>query len=278
MKDFSGRIAVVTGASAGIGRAIAFALARQGCKVALIARGQAALDDAVQEIRAKGYLAYAYRCDLGEPAAVRQTLQAVEQALGPVDILVNNVGAGTFKPLHLTTEEECDIAVRLPYIPAVVATHAVISGMRQRGSGHIVNLTSPAGIFPLPFMVPYTTARHAMVGLSNALHEELRGTGVGVSLICPTRVNTDYFTRNDADMGWYPRISSLFPVLEPEDVATEVISAIRYQRREVIFPWLLTLFVAFFRKAPRLSIWAFRMVGLWRPTKVAQGSTPDTRV
>lgn len=258
---------MVTGASAGIGRAIAFALARQGCKVALIARGQAALDKAVREIQAEGYQAYAYSCDLGEPAAVRQTLRAVEQALGPVDILINNVGAGTFKPLHLTTDAECDIAVRLPYIPALVATHAVIAGMRQRGDGHIVNLTSPAGIFPLPFMVPYTTARHAMVGLSNALYEEMRGTGVGVSLICPTQVNTDYFTRNDADMGWYPRISSLFPVLQPEDVAAKVITAIRQQRREVIFPWLLLFFVALFRKAPRFSILVFRMFGLWGPTK-----------
>lgn len=117
-------------------------------------------------------------------------------------------------------------------------------------------------------MVPYPTARHAMVGLSHALREELRGTGVGVSLICPIQVNTGYFTRNYADMGWYPRISLLFPVLEPERVAREVVKAIRLDRREVVFPWLLWTFVAVFRMALRHSIGLLRLLGLWRPNTV----------
>lgn len=94
----------------------------------------------------------------------------------------------------------------------------------------------------------------------------LRGTGVGVSLICPAQVNTGYFERNDADMGWYPRISSLFPVLEPETVAAVVVRAIRENRREVIFPSLLWLSVVLFRKAPRFSIGLFRLLRLWGPS------------
>ena len=138
--------------------------------------------------------------------------------------------------------------------------------MRARGVGHIVNLTSPAGIFPLPLMVPYTSARHAMVGLSESLYEELRGTGVGVSLVCPAQVNTGYFECNDADMGWYPKISSLFPVSEPEQVARRVVTAIRKNQREVVFPALLWAAVATFRKMPRLSILLFRCLGLWGPS------------
>lgn len=266
MKEFRGRVAVVTGGSAGIGRAIALALAEQGCAVAILARGQAALDEVAARISASGGNACAISCDLGDADQLRRALGRVVAELGPIDILVNNVGAGTFKPLHLTSASECDTAVRLPFVPAVTACHAVVGGMRERGRGHIVNLTSPAGIFPLPFMVPYTAARHAMVGLSQALHEEMRGTGVGVSLICPAQVNTGYFERNDADMGWYPRISSLFPVLEPETVAAVVVRAIRESRREVVFPSLLWLSVALFRKAPRFSIGLFRLLRLWGPS------------
>jgi len=267
MKELKNRVAVVTGASAGIGLAIAEALAKEGCQVAIMARNSKALFKVAAHLDRQGATICAIPCDLGEASTVRQALARVERELGPIDILVNNVGAGTFKPLHLTSVDECDTALKLPYVPAVTACHAVISGMRQRGVGHIVNLTSPAGIFPLPFMVPYTSARHAMVGLSHALYEELRGTGVGVSLICPTQVNTGYFASNDADMHWYPRISSLFPILEPEDVAKTVIDAIRKNRREVVFPSVLWICVALFRKAPRLSIAMFRTLGLWGPSR-----------
>ena len=77
----------------------------------------------------------------------------------------------------------------------------------------------------------------AMVGFSNSLGEEVGRYGIGVSLVCPSEVNTDYFERNDADMGWYPRMSQWFPVLEPEDVARRTVRAIRTNRREAIFPW-----------------------------------------
>lgn len=266
MKDLTGRVAVVTGASAGIGRAIARELASAGCTVALLARGQDALELLQRELTKAGATALAISCDLGDASAVRTALAKVETELGPVDILINNVGAGTFKPLHQMSAQECDIAIQLPLLPALTAVHALVPGMRARGVGHIVNLTSPAGIFPLPFMVPYTSARHAMVGLSESLYEELRGTGVGVSLVCPAQVNTGYFERNDADMGWYPKISSLFPVSEPEQVARRVVIAIRKNQREVVFPALLWAAVAAFRKMPRLSILLFRCLGLWGPS------------
>lgn len=88
-------------------------------------------------------------------------------------------------------------------------------------------MTSPSGYFPLPFMVPYTATRHAIVGLSTSLREEVGRYGIGVSLVCPSEVDTGYFERNDADMGWYPRMSSWFPVLEPEAVARRTVQAIR---------------------------------------------------
>ena len=148
---------------------------------------------------------------------------------------------------------------------ALVASHTVIPGMIRQGRGHICNLTSPAGIFPLPNMVPYTAARHAVTGLSHALREELAEKGIGVTLVCPAQVNTDYFTANDADMGWYPKLAQVFPVLEPEEVAEQVLNAIVHNRKEAIFPPLLWATVGFYRKFPTFSFWFLRITGLLAP-------------
>ena len=267
MKNLTGKVAVVTGASAGIGRSFAFALAAEGCRVVLISRRQEELDKLALEIQAQGGQAIAIAADFGKSDKIREAIADIERTVAPIDILVNNVGAGTFKPLHLTSVEECDQAIQLPFVAAMTATHAVVAGMVQRKTGHIVNMTSPAGIFPLPFMVPYTAARHAMVGLSHALYEELHSYGIGVSLICPSQVDTGYFANNDADISWYPKISSVFPILKPEDVAEAVVDAIKNNHREVILPQMLKAFIGTFRKTPRLSVHLLSMFGLWGPSK-----------
>lgn len=114
-------------------------------------------------------------------------------------------------------------------------------------------------------MVPYTATRHAIVGLSASLREEVGRYGIGVSLLCPSEVNTGYFERNDADMGWYPRMSSWFPVLEPEAVARRAVQAIRTNRREVIFPWQLALVTGLYRRFPVIGLNLLKAVGLFRP-------------
>ncbi len=265
MKQLAGKAALVTGASSGIGKAIAAELVRQGCRVALLARGEPGLLSAKAEIMVPGADIITIPCDLSSAAEARRSIREAESVFGQIDILINNVGAGTFKPLHLMSDQECDIATHLPLTSALTAVHALVPGMRERGYGHVVNLTSPAGIFPLPFMVPYSVARHAMVGLNDALYEECRGTGVGVSLVCPAQVNTGYFEANDADMGWYPKISSLFPVSEPERVGRMTLKAIHNNQREMIFPLLLKVSVTLFRIMPRTSIALFRLLGLWGP-------------
>lgn len=263
MTTLQGKVAIVTGASEGIGRAVALALAQSGCDVAVLARSAHALRDVAEHIQAMGVRALAMPCDLSQLDQVRHAMRQVKQGLGAVDILVNNVGAGTFKPLHETSETECNLAVTLPFMAATVACHEVVKDMRARGHGHIVNLTSPAGMLPLPYMAPYTAARHAMVGLSHALYEELQGTGIGVSLVCPSQVNTGYFERNDADMKWYPKISRLFPVLEPHEVARQVIRAIETNERELIYPWQLKLAITGYRLMPRTSTQLLKAMGLW---------------
>ncbi|MDF2898570.1 MAG: family NAD(P)-dependent oxidoreductase [Rhodococcus erythropolis] len=246
----------------GIGAAIAEALARQGARVALVARGRVALNDKVAQI---GQRAHAYPCDMRDPEAITAMVASVERDLGPVSILVNNVGAGTFKPLQQIDAREISTTIDLPLGAALHATRAVLPAMIRRGEGHIVNLTSPAGYFPLPYMIPYTTTRHAIVALSASLREEVGRYGIGVSLVCPSEVDTGYFERNDADMGWYPRMSSWFPVLKPEEVARRTAYAILRNRREVIFPWQLALITWLYKRFPVIGLGLLKAAGLFRP-------------
>ncbi len=267
MRELNGRVAVITGASLGIGRAIALELARAGCKVALLARGKEKLDELAARIKAEGGQAAAFPCDLNELERIPAVLAEVERALGPVDILVNNAGVGTFKPMDRMSLNEALAPRNLPLGAALAACHVLVPGMIQRGRGHIVNLTSPAGYFPLPNMIPYCAARHAMNGLSLALHEELRPKGIGVTLVCPSKVDTDYFRANDADLDWFPRVSKLFPMLAPETVGRATLRAIQNNRREVLFPFIVWFFVRFYQTLPRFTYFFLGLLGLMKPAR-----------
>lgn len=269
MRDLNGRVAMVTGASQGIGAAIAKALAAEGCTLALIARGKEGLDKVAEQIRQHGGTAESYPCDMSDAEAVADTVHTIEKNLGSVDVLVNNAGAGTFKPLTEMTLAEAMLPVDLPFGAAVAACHSVVPGMVDRGRGHILNLTSPAGYFPLPYMVPYTAARHAMVGLSLGLRDELAPHGIGVSLLCPSQVNTGYFERNDADLDWYPRLSKRLLVLEPEQVAVEAVKAIRDNTGERIMSIRLAAMISAYRKTPDIGIRLLKRIGLFRPNRTA---------
>jgi short-subunit dehydrogenase len=267
MKDLKDKIAVVTGASQGIGRAIAISLANEGCILALIARGREGLEKVATEIRNTGGKAEVFPCDLSDLKKVAETIQAIESKFSRIDILVNNAGLGTFKPLDITSFEETVQPVLLPFGSAMVASHAVVKGMIARKSGHIVNLTSPAGYFPLPNMIPYTAARFAMVGMSLSLYEELYTKGIGVSLLCPGHVDTGYFERNDASMDWYPKIAKMFPTIQPEVVGAKAVYAIKNNKREVIFPFILWFIVRYFQTFPASSLWFLKLTGLFKPSK-----------
>lgn len=267
MQNLENKLALVTGASSGIGKGIADALADGGARVVLVASNPQKLSAAVATMEAKGQQAYGYACDLYDTQAFFALHDQIVAEHGHIDILVNNVGVGTFKPMHMMSREESIRPAALPFEIAVAASHAVIPAMLAQGSGHIVNLISPAGIFPLPYMVPYTAARYAMRGLSHALYEELHHQGIGVTLVCPSQVNTGYFDNNDADMGWYPKLSKIFPVLEPEDVGKATVKGIRKDRREVITPFMLWFMVRCYSFLPRMWVALFKLFGLWGPSK-----------
>jgi NAD(P)-dependent dehydrogenase (short-subunit alcohol dehydrogenase family) len=184
--------ALVTGASRGIGKAIAAELSRAGRRVLLVARNEAALRAAAAEIPG----ATCQPADLREPAAAAR-IAAWATELGPIDILVHGAGTAPSDRFENTSDavvdEALDLHVRAPFRLA----RALLPGMKQRHSGQLVFLASTAGLRGYPFTAAYCAAKHGMVGLVRALHAELEASGVRAFAICPGFVDTD-ITRNAA--------------------------------------------------------------------------------
>jgi uncharacterized protein len=186
--------ALVTGASSGIGAAIARELAERGHGLVLVARRKDRLDALAQELDAEfGVRAEAVGCDLGK-AASRQRLPARVEALGlQVSVLVNNAGFATNGPFH-----EADAARELEQVRVLVEapvalTSAFLPEMVRRGKGAILNVASTAGMQPLPYSAGYSAAKAYVLSFSEALHQELHGSGVTVTVLAPGPVTTDFW-------------------------------------------------------------------------------------
>src|SRR5262245_42209023 len=183
-----GKVALVTGASRGIGRGIALELAREGCQVALCARGKEMLERTAAEARALGTQAVAVVADVMSAEGVREAVETTVAGFGAIDILVNNVGGSTGSAFLETSVEDWQRAIDLNLIPAVRASRLVVPSMRARGGGAIINVVSIYGREWGGSYVrrpTYIAAKAAEIGMSKALAMELAPLGVRVNAVAP---------------------------------------------------------------------------------------------
>jgi short-subunit dehydrogenase len=221
-RDVSGRVAIVTGGSAGIGAATASELARRGARVVLAARDAGRLEQQAHSIAENGGETLAIPTDISDAGQVEHLVERTCEVFGKVDVLVNNAGIGWTKLLVRSTPDEIRQIVDINMTGAILMTRAVLPGMLERDDGTIINVCSVCGrvaVEPL-----YSATKYGIRGFTLSLRRQLTGSNVSVSLISPGNIRTDM--TKDIDE----------PMAEPEVVARAIADLIKNPRREVVVP------------------------------------------
>ncbi len=190
MENLKGLVAVVTGASSGIGEGIAKMLSAEGARVALVARRQDELEQVSKEIRQRGGFALAAPADLRDEKSLLAVVKQVEMTLGPIDILVNNAAVAYMAPIHEMDMQEWDAEMKVNLRAPVLLSSAVLPGMRARQRGYIVNIASEAGVYIYKGMGAYAISKHALRVLTELIQDENQEYGIKAWAICPGFVDT----------------------------------------------------------------------------------------
>ncbi len=266
-KDLKDRIAIVTGASSGIGRLTALRLAREGAHLSLAARRVELLEQVARDIREMGREALVVPTDVTERDAVRELVGCTLARWGRVDLLIANAGAYVRSPVRELTAEAIEGSMAVNFYGAAYGVLDVLPHMLAQESGHIVFVCSLDGRKGLPLDAPYVAAKFAMRGFGDVLRQELQGTGVGVSIVYPPRVDTPLI--ESLKVPW------ISPKMPPERVANIIVGAIRRRRAEVVigfWPRMLDLLNAI---APRWADWFVRVLDLEGHEVVSEGLDID---
>ena len=258
MTNLDHAVAVITGASSGIGRAVALALARQGVMVALGARRMPELQAVVREIEAAGGRALAVETDVEDTAHLHDLVEKARSEWGRLDIVVANAGQYVRAAAEDVTMADIERSIEVNFYGSTRLVLAALPHLLEQRSGHIVLIASLDGKKGLPLDTPYASAKFALVGFGDVMRQELRRFGIGVSTVLPGRVDTPF-----VESYQFPFISRPIP---PGRVASAVISALRRNRAEVVVPRFNILLVWTAALAPRLGDRAVRVLRLegWR--------------
>lgn len=241
-RDLAGRVAIVTGASSGIGAATAIACARAGMRVTLAARRAGRLAEVAAAVRAVGGEARVVPTDVADEGAVRALVDGTVAACGRLDVLVGNAGAGLLATVEQTTGAEFERLMRVNFLGVVHGVLAALPHFRRQGSGHVVNVASVVGKRASPFRAAYVASKFALVGFSEALRMELRGTGIHVTCVCPIGTATEFHDLEPNRLGVPGRAG---PIQSAEHVARAIVRALRRPRAEVHpYPPARLLFLA----------------------------------
>jgi hypothetical protein len=250
-----GRRALVTGASSGIGRALALRLAAEGARVALVARRADALEALAAEVRAAGGEALALPCDVAEREAVAAAAAHVLDAWGGVDLLVNNAGYGHHRRFLEWDLEDMERMLRVNTLGSLYWTKALLPGMVERGEGWIVFVASLAGRIAPPDESAYAASKFAVVGLAESLSLELEDQGVHVLTVCPGVIRTAFF---DAEALERMPLTARRQMVELDGLVDAILGALRRGRRELTYPRMLAGAYAVRALFPRFFRWGVK--------------------
>ena len=235
--NWSGQRVLITGASSGIGAAIAEAAAKRGAELILVARSADKLEAVAERIRRHGGTATTHLCDVSDAEQVALLANEIQTP----DVLINNAGAGRWKPLVETSPEEAAAMMETPYLAAFYMTRAFLPAMFQRHSGLCLFVNSAASQLAWPGAAAYTAARWAVRGLFEAVRAETTGTGVHAAMATFAKVSSDYWKNNPGSEERVPVAQTSVPILSPQQVAETILDGVAAGREEIVAPWQLRL-------------------------------------
>jgi short-subunit dehydrogenase len=253
MVELRGANALVTGAAGGLGRYISRALAAEGSNVAVSDLPGSGVEAVADELRGLGVEAQPVAADLTDAGGRQRLIEASEEAIGPLDVLVNNAGLEFGGPFPQTTREELEAITTVNLLALMDLTRVVLPGMLERGRGHVVNIASLAGKSAFRYLASYAATKHGVVGFTHSLRAEYTGEPVSFSAICPVFISrVGMYGRREREVGRPPLGLRALP---PERVGEAVVEAIRKDRAEVVLNRApIRPLLALYAVAPRAAI------------------------
>ncbi|MBI4056995.1 MAG: SDR family NAD(P)-dependent oxidoreductase [Elusimicrobia bacterium] len=258
------KVVLVTGASSGIGWATAIAFAQKGCRVALAARRVNKLEELSRKIQSEGATALVLACDVSNSSQVRSVVQKTIDTWGRVDYLINNAGYDNSRPLTDLDLATLEKIIDTNLMGTIYMTHTLLPHMRKHGSGHIVNVSSINGLVGLPYKAAYCASKFGVVGFTQALRAELRGTGITLTAFCPGTVSTpmteEVLKNRKLVMAIRPKSA--------EQVARVIVKCCLKKTPEKIYGEVPGLLIKLLQLCPGFADWlSYTAVRIFRPFK-----------
>ena len=235
MKELKNKLVLITGGASGIGRLMAFDFARRGARVVAWDLNEAALESLEAAALKEGFFIRGMICDVSDRAAVYAQAEVLTKELGPLDILVNNAGVVSGLPLLDIPDEKIIRTINVNVLPLFWTVRAFLPSMLARNTGHIVTISSAAGLIGVRGLADYSASKFAAFGFDESLRMELRrlGSGVRTTVVCPFFINTGMF------FGVKTRFPLLTPILDPDRAARRIVGAVLGNRRRLVMPFFV---------------------------------------